>query len=280
LADQLVASVRESGVPFFRSPERAMRAMRHLVDHHRALANVERTDHPAPPTPVLPSSRLTGHGTLAEYQGKAWLAELGLPVPQGGLARTANDALSIARRIGYPVVLKAQAAALPHKSDVGGVAIQLADDAALRTAWTQMQASIAKARPELTLDGLLVERMGPRGVEMVLGARRDAQWGPVLLLGLGGVWIEVLKDTRLMPADWSVEAITGEIRKLRAAALLQGARGAPPADIDALAAAAALVGAAMQAEPRLLEIDINPLVVYPQGQGVLALDALLVLADE
>ena len=281
LADELVVSVRDSGVPFFRSPERAMRALQHVVAYHRALSEATRPATAARARPVSrPVTRLQGHGTLAEYRGKAWLAELGLPIPAGGLARSVEDALAIAQDIGYPVVLKAQAAALPHKSDVGGVAIHLADAAAVRAAWEAMHASIAKARPGLVLDGLLVEKMGPRGVEMVLGARRDAQWGPVLLVGLGGVWIEVLKDTRLMPADWSAEQIAGEIRQLRAAALLQGARGAPPADIDALAAAAALVGAAMQAEPRLLEIDINPLVVYPQGQGVLALDALLVLADE
>ena len=100
------------------------------------------------------------------------------------------------------------------------------------------------------------------------------------MIGLGGIWIEVLKDMRLMPADLGVEAIAHEIRQLRAAALLQGARGAEPADIDALAAAVARLGAAMRADPRLVEVDINPLIVYPQGQGVLALDALLVLADD
>jgi succinyl-CoA synthetase beta subunit len=176
-------------------------------------------------------------------------------------------------------VLKAQAAALPHKSDVGGVIVGIRDDEALRIAWQRMHQDVGHARPELALDGLLVENMAaPGGVEMILGGKRDAQWGPVLMIGLGGVWTELLNDVRLLPADASGETIRAELNQLRGVGLLQGARGALPADVEALVAALALIGAAFVAEPRLQELDVNPLFVYPRGQGVLALDAVLIVS--
>jgi acyl-CoA synthetase (NDP forming) len=280
LASELQAEVRASGAVFFRSPERAMRALRHLVDHgrRRAAASAEAANSAAnaSSTAVPP---VVGEGMLAEYQGKAWLAELGLPTPVGALAGSVDEALAIAARIGYPVVLKAQAAALPHKSDVGGVAVGIRDNGALRQAWQRMHQDVGRARPELALDGLLVEAMAASGgVEMILGAKRDAQWGPVLMIGLGGVWTELLNDVRLLPADASPETIRAELNQLRGAGLLQGARGAPLADVDALVAAVARIGAAFVAQPRLQELDVNPLFVYPRGQGVLALDAVLILS--
>jgi acyl-CoA synthetase (NDP forming) len=274
LAPELLAEVRASGVAFFRSPERAMRALGHLVGHGRRRVGGTAL---APPRAGVPP--VVGEGMLAEYQGKAWLAELGLPTPVGALARSVDEALAIAARIGYPVVLKAQAAALPHKSDVGGVIVGIRDDEALRIAWQRMHQDVGHARPELALDGLLVENMAaPGGVEMILGGKRDAQWGPVLMIGLGGVWTELLNDVRLLPADASGETIRAELNQLRGVGLLQGARGALPADVEALVAALALIGAAFVAEPRLQELDVNPLFVYPRGQGVLALDAVLIVS--
>jgi acyl-CoA synthetase (NDP forming) len=277
LAPELQAEVRASGVAFFRSPERAMRALRHLVEYSRrrvlatAVAGASASAAAVPP--------VVGEGMLAEYQGKAWLAELGLRTPVGALARTVDDALAITARIGYPVVLKAQAAALPHKSDVGGVKVGIRDDEALRQAWQRMVQDVGHARPELVLDGLLVETMAaPGGVEMILGAKRDPQWGPVLMIGLGGVWTELLNDVRLLPADASPSQIRAELNQLRGVGLLQGARGAAPVDMEALVATVARIGEAFMAQPRLQELDVNPLFVYPRSQGVLALDAVLIVS--
>ena len=197
-------------------------------------------------------------------------------MPKGALATSADEAVRIAATVGYPVVLKAQASELPHKSDVGGVLVGLADEAALRAGWTLLHASVASHRPELALDGALVEAMGPRGLELVVGAKRDAEWGPVVLVGLGGIWIEALKDVRLIPADMAVDDIVVELGRLKAAVVLQGIRGAAGVDLHAIARVVAQVGAQMRANPAITEIDINPLVAYPEGQGVMALDALLV----
>ncbi|MDE2452699.1 MAG: acetate--CoA ligase family protein, partial [Burkholderiales bacterium] len=202
----------------------------------------------------------------------------GIAVPRGELARSADDAVAAAGRIGWPVVIKAQASALPHKSDVGGVVVGLADEAALRAGWQRLVDSVARHRPGLALDGVLVEAMGAGGVELVVGARRDAAWGPVLLVGLGGIWIEVLKDLRLIPADLAEDDIVAELRRLKAAPLLAGVRGAAGVDLAAVARVVARIGAAMRADPGIVEIDVNPLVA--RADGALALDALLVVEEQ
>ena len=144
----------------------------------------------------------------------------------------------------------------------------------LEAAWEKLQ-HIARVRG-LALDGILIERMAQPGIEMILGARRDPQWGPVLAVGIGGVLAEAIADIRILPVGLDSDEIAAEIAQLRGAKLLAGYRGAPPADVKALAETVALLGAIMQAEPRIAEIDINPLSVFPAGDGVLALDALIV----
>jgi acyl-CoA synthetase (NDP forming) len=267
---EFMAAFRDKGVPVYRSPERALRALAHATAYGKALAN------PRGKAPVIDAPPLPARGTLPEYQGKAYLAALGIPVPQGALARDVGEATKLAARIGYPVALKAQAAALSHKSDAGGVALNIADAVALDAAWSRMVSRINAAQPRLALDGVLVEAMALPGIEMIVGARRDPEWGPVVLVGLGGVWTEALDDIRLMPADLSRERIIAEIAQLKGSRLLHGLRGSEAADIEALADAVVRIGALMRARDEITEIDINPLMVY--GKGVLALDALIVAA--
>lgn len=270
-------AIEASGVPLFRSADRALRALRRVAQYGEALQRAARAQTHTIEAVPLPGA-VPPNGIFAEYQGKAWLARAGLTVPRGALATSADDAVAVARRIGFPVVLKAQASELPHKSDVGGVLVGLADEVALRSAWDKLFASVKHHRPELVLEGALVEAMGPRGLELVVGAKRDADWGPVVLVGLGGIWIEALKDVRLIPADMAEEDIAVELTRLKAAVVLQGIRGAAAVDVQAIARVVAQVGAQMRANPGITEIDINPLVAYPLGSAVpvLALDALLV----
>ena len=123
---------------------------------------------------------------------------------------------------------------------------------------------------------MLVENMSARGLELVVGAKRDPQWGPVVLVGLGGIWIEALGDVRLLPPDLAESAIVDELHKLQGAKLLRGFRGAPAVDVEAVASTAALIGRLMRTMPEIMEIDINPLVAHAKGEGVTALDALIV----
>jgi acyl-CoA synthetase (NDP forming) len=264
---EIIAALRQLGVPFFRSPERALRALARLA----ALR---------PPQAVLPAPARSGErlpsGAIPEYAAKKILASAGIPVPRAALAEDVNDAERAAAQIGYPVAMKAQSAALSHKSDVGGVVLGIADDASLASAWRRLHADIAQARPDLKLDGVLVEAMARPGVELILGARNNPDWGATLTVGLGGVWTEALHDARVMPALLAPAAIADELRKLKGALLLMGYRGRPALDIDAVADIAAKLGRFVSAHPEVAEIDINPLVVYPQGEGVVAVDALIV----
>jgi acyl-CoA synthetase (NDP forming) len=268
----LVPMLVAADVPFFRSPERGLRAIARVLAYGDALRRTR------PPGGVIQvaAAEIEAVGPVAEHRAKQILSVAGLPTPEGGLAANVDEAIAIAERIGFPVVLKAQAATLLHKSDVGGVVVGLRDADMLRAAWDRMAADVAARAPGVELDGILVEAMGTRGVEMVVGARRDPAWGPILMIGLGGIWTEALGDVHFLPADADPETIAEAVETLKGARLLLGFRGAPPADIPAFAAAAARIGALMLATPQLTEIDINPLVVYPAGDGVLALDALLV----
>jgi acyl-CoA synthetase (NDP forming) len=266
---EFFTSFRAKGIPVFRSPERAMRALALATVYGRAL---QAADAAAPLAGATPP--LLQRGVLPEYVGKAWLAALGIPIPPGQLATDLAGATAVASRIGYPVVLKAQAGALTHKSDAGGVILRVGGESALASAWAQMQDSMARAG--VTPDGILIEAMAGAGIEMIVGARRDPDWGAVLMVGLGGVFVETFGDVRLMPADLPKARVLEEIGRLKCASLLRGARGAPAADVEALADTLVRIGAAMRTRPEITEIDINPLVVLAAGAGVIALDALIV----
>lgn len=269
LGEAFQARMAQSGIPFFRSPERALRAMAHVHRRGRLLQAAEQAGAPSGPAATEP-----WRGPLAEYKGKAVLRQLGIDTPRGALARTLEEALAVAADIGWPVVLKAQADALMHKSDVGGVAVNVGDAAALRAAWGRLHASVSAACPGLALDGVLVEALAAPGLELVVGARRDPLWGVVTLVGLGGIWIEALHDARLLPADLSEAQIVAELRQLKGAALLGGLRGQAAVHLPAVAAVVRRLAGLMLAQPHWVEVDINPLMAYPDR--VVALDALLV----
>jgi acyl-CoA synthetase (NDP forming) len=274
LGPDVVEAVKESPAVYSRSSDRMMRAIALYTRYGRMLAR-PRTS--ATPEPIKGIPNL-GKGAQPEWLGKKVLAAAGIRVPAGELARTADDAAAVAKGIGYPVVLKAQAAALSHKTEAGGVVLNLADEAALRAAWDTMMASVKRAAPNVSLDGALVEKMSPKGIELMVGAKRDPGWGAVLLLGLGGIWVEALGDVQLLPVSADEAQIREALGKLRSAKLLAGVRGAPPADTEAVVKTVMAIGRLMQTVPEVVEVDVNPLMVHAKGQGVTALDALIVTA--
>ena len=262
--DELRSYATEHGVVLSTSPERTLRAMAAVARHgHRAAA--------AAGSPALPVGPVPP-GPQPEWRGKQYLAGAGIPVPEGALATTVAEAVGIAGRIGFPVVAKAQAASLLHKTEVGGIVLDIKDEQDLRTAWTTLTERVAAAHGG-ELDGILVEAMAPKGLELVVGAKRHPAWGPVVLAGLGGIWVEALGDVRVLPPDLTVAEIAGELGKLRSAALLRGFRGSAPIDVEAVATVVAAVGRLVLDHPEIAELDINPLLARPDG--VTALDVLI-----
>jgi acyl-CoA synthetase (NDP forming) len=140
-----------------------------------------------------------------------------------------------------------------------------------------MFADVARYNASILLDGVLIEAMGARGLELIIGAKNDPQWGPVILAGFGGVTAEILQDVRLLTPDLTREAIIAELLSLKQAALLRGYRGSPALDVGAVADLIGKIGQLLVGEPRIQELDLNPVVVYPQGQGCIALDALMLV---
>ena len=262
-----IAALRTLRVPYFPTPDRAFRAV--------ARWNVWGKDSPPAADPSMPPLAMPTGGVIPEYRSKQLLAPLGIAFPAGRFVTSLDEAQAAAAEIGWPVVIKVQAAALSHKSDVGGVVLNLGDAAALAAGWAKLHANVARHAPSVAIDGVLVEAMGARGLELIVGGRNDPDWGPVVLVGAGGVMAELFHDVRLLPADLIEEAIAAELRALKSGALLDGFRGSPPLDVAALARLVGVVGALLRTNPRIAEIDLNPVIVHPDGDGVVALDALL-----
>ncbi|HKT03375.1 MAG TPA: acetate--CoA ligase family protein [Rugosimonospora sp.] len=270
---ELSAFAREHGVVVSSSPERSLRAMAAVTRYGHALT---RTRPVASAREQLDVVDL-GPGAQPEWRAKRILAAIGVPIPEGELATSVEDAVEIAAKVGYPVAAKVQAAVLQHKTEAGGLVLGIADDAALRTAWTEL-AERGAAAAGLGLDGILVEAMAAPGVELMVGAKRHSDWGSVVMVGLGGVWVEALGDVRLMPPDLAEAEILDELGKLRSAKLLGGFRGSEAVDLAAVAQVVATVGRLVMEHPEIVELDINPLLARPDG--VTALDALIVCRDD
>ena len=268
---EYVEGLRKVGIPWFPSTERAYRAIARLAD----LSKRDLTDRTQSPLPIAGLAAVSG--VVPEYKAKDLLRPLGIAFPESEFAATPDDAAAAAERIGYPVVLKAQAAALGHKSDAGGVILNLKSADEVRAAFAKMYGNVAAYDSSIALDGVLVEKMGKMGLEMIVGAKNDPEWGPVVLAGFGGVTAEILKDVVLVTPDLSAEQVADKLLGLKQAALLKGYRGSPALDVPALAALVVEVGRIMAGNPAIREIDLNPVIVHPVGEGVVALDALMLV---
>lgn len=212
-----------------------------------------------------------------EASAKASLAQAGVPVLKEVTAASRDAALAAAREIGFPVVLKIVSPDIAHKTEVGGVVVGLRSEAQLLDEYDRLLARVAQKAPQARIAGVLVAQMAQGGIELILGTKKDPVFGPVVMVGLGGIFAEVLRDVALQIAPVSEAQATQMLRSLKAFPLLDGARGRAKADVAAAArAVAALSQFAAQHADVVAEIDINPLVVMDQGQGAFALDALLV----
>ena len=213
---------------------------------------------------------------LPEYLAKQVLADYGISVTPEALATSADEAVASAQQLGFPVALKIMSAGIPHKTEAGGVRIGLADAAGVRQAYQDILSNARQYAPKAQIDGVLVQAMVSGGVEVIVGINNDPLFGPAIMFGLGGIFAEVLKDVsfRILPITRS-EAFD-MVREIKAFPILDGARGRPKADVEALVdTLVKLAALALDLKEHVAEIDINPLFVLPRGQGVIAADALI-----
>ena len=220
---------------------------------------------------ILKSALEQGQKALSEYQSKKLLKAYGIPVTRESLAQSADQAVSMAETIGYPVVLKACSPELMHKSESGSIELNLKNDADLRETYSRITAAT-----KLDLEGVLVQEMVAGQRELVLGLSRDPQFGPCVMLGLGGVLTEVLNDTAFRIAPFGMVDARDMIEELRSKAMLNRFRGQEPADLDTICQSLVALGKIGLEHEVVSEIDINPMIVDPQG-AVRAVDALVVL---
>lgn len=269
---EVVHSFEDAGFPVFEDQDAAIRTIGALARIAESLRKAEpqatATDFIEPL--VLPDP-------LDEYAAKALVAQAGIPVPAEHLARDGDAARRAAQAIGGAVVLKIVSPDIPHKTEVGGVVLDVAtpDDAARET--DALLARIAQQVPGARVRGVLVSPMLPRGVETICGSFTDQVFGPVVMFGLGGIHVEVLRDVAFRLAPFDEQEALAMVIQIRGFGLLKGVRGAPPSDLPALARTLSKLSQFVTAQRDVIaEIDLNPLLVLPEGQGVLALDALIV----
>lgn len=240
-------------------------ALGHLLAHHAWREHRQPEHADAPASAAL---RPDGEREVLDY-----LASAGVPVIPARLARTADEAAAIARTLDTDVVLKIASPDIAHKTEVGGVALNLPGEEAVRAAFDAMLARVRAAAPEARIEGVVVAPMRQGGVELFVGTMNDAQWGPAIAVGLGGIWVEALKDTSLRLLPIGEQDALDMLAELRGAKLLDGFRGAPAADRQALARAIVAIGrAALALGPELVSLEINPLLV--EGARIEALDGL------
>lgn len=214
---------------------------------------------------------------LSEHDSKCELAAAGVPVPPEAIVSSKEELRDFAAGISYPAVAKIASPDILHKSDVGGVKLNLQNAGELEAAYQEILESVKEKCPDARIDGVLVQSMLPQGVEMIIGVNADPQFGPMILCGLGGVFVEVFKDVSLYPAPLNEQEARSMIESLKGYKLLNGYRGSKKCDVDALSKFIVKISEyAVAQKESLKELDINPLFVYPEGEGVALADALVI----
>jgi acetate---CoA ligase (ADP-forming) len=276
-----IGTLAGAGIPCYTSTPSCARAIRALVDYAAFQERLARrsAEPPAPSAAREDVARLlAGSGpVLTEIASKALLAHYGVPLPPEMLATSEAEAVVAAAKIGAAVALKVQSPDILHKTEAGAVMLNLSGDAAVRDGYRAVLTRARAAHPGATIDGVLVQAMARRGRDIILGVVSDPDFGPMLMVGLGGIHVEVLKDVAFAPVPLGTEETLALLDQLKGAALFDGVRGEPAADRAALARLmVALSRFAADHAEQVAEIDLNPVIVHPAGEGLTIVDALIV----
>jgi acetyl coenzyme A synthetase (ADP forming)-like protein len=276
--------LEEANIPHYSFPERAARALAAMA-RYREWVHRPRTEYRVFTDVQIEQARETiahakrqGRSLLLEPEAHDVLKAYGFPVLQYRFAKSEDEALQAAREIGYPVVLKIVSPDIAHKVDVGGVKLDIHSDAELRENYRQMLADVQKAKPDARIFGVFVQEFIKGGKETILGLKRDPLFGPLLMFGLGGIYVEALRDVTFRIAPIRELGVHRMIRQIRGFKILEGFRGEPPSDIDAIAECLARLSQLATQLEEIVELDINPLVVFERGRGARVVDARIVVA--
>jgi acetate---CoA ligase (ADP-forming) len=278
-----LAKLMELGLPNYPAPDRAVASLKAMCDYAawkrrpprvvaRFSVNRRRVER------IIQWHIRSDLKQIGEVEAKEILRAYDFKILDGGLARTSEEAVELADRIGYPVVLKISSPDIIHKSDFGGVRINLANAEQLRDAFDLMMLRIQKRAPNAHLRGAYVEKMGDRGREVILGMTHDPQFGPMLMFGLGGIFVEVMKDVTFYLAPITQQEAMQMLKGTRSYALLEGARGQAPVDLEAVAGALQRISQLATDYPNIKELDINPFIVGPVGMQPYVADARMTLS--
>ena len=277
------AILRQYSVPQYPYPEPAVKTFEAMVKYQNWLNSA-----PAAPrefsvdrtrvAQCFEDVRRQGRNQLGEREAREVISAYGFRLPQNVLTRTVDEAVATAARIGYPVALKIVSPDILHKTDVGGVRLNLQDADAVAQGFQGIDASVRRFFPTAVIQGIAVQEMVAGGKEVILGMTRDPSFGPLLMFGLGGIYVEVLKDVAFRVAPIGPDEAEAMIREIQSFPLLRGVRGEKPSDMPAMVEALGRLSQLCVDFPEILELDVNPLLVKPEGGGAVAIDARLALA--
>ena len=270
------AILSQAGFPLYGNMANCARTMAEMADYHelreRFLAAPKIQGSDAGTRDTVAALLATAGPVLCEYEVKPLLAAYGIATGDEGLATSADDAVALAKSFAVPVALKIQSPDVLHKTEAGGLTLNLTGEEAVRSGYDQVMTAATKET-----HGVLVQAMAPKGHEMILGINHDATFGPVLMLGFGGIYVEINPDVVLSPVPLDQNAAAALLNRLRGRALLDGVRGEPPGDIDALLDLVVKLSLLASDHGAVIgELDLNPVLVHPKGQGVSVVDALVV----
>jgi hypothetical protein len=267
--------LNELGLTFTGDYRKSLRAMGRLRKNERDRAMGRFAS--ATRAGSAPARTNLGGGVLSYESTENLLDAYGIALAPAVMTQSVGEAVSAAEQLGYPCVLKVVSVDIPHKTEFGALRVGLENKENMRKAYDEMLVSVRAKKPDAKIEGVLVQKQ-IKGVECLLGISRDEQLGPTLVMGLGGVFVEILADVTIRIPPISVTEARRALENLKGAKVFSGLRGAPPADIDALAEMAArLSWLAYDLGNDIAEMDLNPVVVLPAGQGALAVDALVVI---
>lgn len=265
-----------TGVPILEDVAGGLAAVRRLVDYGDFRRKPKAGAHASPDISARDLDLPAAAGVLTEYASKKILAGAGFAVTREELARDREEAAAIAERLGYPLVLKVQSPDVPHKSDAGGVHLGAKTSAEVRTAYDRILANVAAAEPDARIDGVLVQEMVSDGVEVIVGMVHDEQFGPLVMLGMGGIYVELFKDAAFRLPPLGEQDAREMLEELKGAPLLRGQRGRKACDLEALVSCVVrFAGFVSHTAGRFSAVEMNPVMVRPAGGGVVVADALI-----